>query len=230
MQVPSNDLKSAQIAAFLLAQAGGTLTYPKLVELIHIANEEMYDHRAKVMVDDGGAGRYRNGHLRSRVLDLIQAAMEHPGSGGAWAAYIQAPPSIDSETVSLRPDAKTAPGDLSQLSEFEIDQLARVYGTYAHVSPGRDIASRVRMAVDADRQERARDAKASPPIAQPVAVPATRKQADETLQAWRAELVKVRQREQELLAQIRTLTAALDANTWRTTTGAKAAVYVPDKR
>lgn len=127
MRFHFDDRKTAHAAAFLLSRAGGRMAHMQLIKLLYLADREMLlKHGMPITGDQMTA--MRHGPVLSRVLDFITDGPTK--SASAWFDYVG--PSID-YVVALKPEAKTDPEQLDELSRFELRLLGDVFEKYGRM-------------------------------------------------------------------------------------------------
>lgn len=122
MKFVFNERKSAQAAAYLLRQAGGSMPYIKLMKLLYLADRQSIVETGLPITGDRLVSMDR-GPVLSRVLDFITYGRFDAAS--SWPKYVTPKDGYDVHIV---------PGnnETDELSEYEIDVLNEVTAKFGH--------------------------------------------------------------------------------------------------
>jgi uncharacterized phage-associated protein len=122
MKFVFNERKSAQAAAYLLRQAGGSMPYIKLMKLLYLADRQSIVETGLPITGDRLVSMDR-GPVLSRILDFISYGRFDATS--SWPRYVTPKDGYDVRVVEG--DAET-----DELSEYEIDVLDEVTAKFGH--------------------------------------------------------------------------------------------------
>lgn len=117
--------KAAQVAAFLLFRAGGTLKILKLMKLMYLAERESFAKYGEPMIGDRLVSM-EHGPVLSSTLDHMNNFVE--SEPGGWEAWIS---DRDDHFVGLR-ETGDPTTRLTQLSDADIEILGEIWAKYGH--------------------------------------------------------------------------------------------------
>jgi uncharacterized phage-associated protein len=123
-----NEAKAAEVAAFLLDKAQGSMEVLKLMKLFYLVERESYARHGEPLVGDV-AYSFEHGPVLSRVFNLARA--KNPETSSKWSEYVA--PSKDKNVV-LRAGVKFTSDDLLNLSDSDLEVLDAVWGEFGHMS------------------------------------------------------------------------------------------------
>lgn len=119
-----NEAKSAQMAAYFLGKADGSMPYLKLLKLLYLADRE-----AMRVTGDSISGDHfvsmRHGPVLSRAYELINRSTQ----SDVWDALMAAAPGW---SVKLRHSVSR--GDLDELSDQDIEILKSIHRQFGAMS------------------------------------------------------------------------------------------------
>lgn len=122
-----NERKAAQIAAFFIQQAGGTLNVLKLMKLLYLADREAMNRYDEPLTYDAMVSM-KHGPVLSRVLECINGFQLDNVAGG-WDEWIS---DRANHEVSLRKTFSRE--DLDELSEADMQILHDVFAQFGHMN------------------------------------------------------------------------------------------------
>jgi uncharacterized phage-associated protein len=118
-----SESKVTQMAAYLLARAGGAESYLKLMKLLYLVDRESMRETGDTMSHDHLVSMPQ-GPVLSQTLDLLTNGVRSQ----VWASLIG--PAPDYSVKLLRP---TTEDDFDELSAFDRQTLDAVYGRFGHM-------------------------------------------------------------------------------------------------
>lgn len=122
-----NEKKAAQVAAFFIFNAGGTIDILKLMKLMYLAERESFTKFGEPIIGDK-LFSMDHGPVLSSTLDHINNMIESEADG--WESWIS---DRENHLLSLR-----KPGDptreLTQLSDADIEILNKVWAERGHLT------------------------------------------------------------------------------------------------
>ncbi|MGE3856753.1 MAG: Panacea domain-containing protein [Dehalococcoidia bacterium] len=121
MKFVFNERKTAQAAALLLREAGGSMPYIKLMKLLYLADRQSLIETGYPITGDRLLSMDR-GPVLSRVLDFI--TWGRFDAGAPWPQYVTPRDGYD---VRAAGQAET-----DELSEYEMDVLREVTAKFGH--------------------------------------------------------------------------------------------------
>ena len=118
-----NEIKAAQMAAFLLQKGGGELNVLKLTKLLYLAERESMD-RSGMSISDDYMVSMPNGPVLSNTLDLTNGNVK----SAQWESWIE---DREHHKVKLKKDFVRE--DLSSLSQNAISALEAVWNKFGEM-------------------------------------------------------------------------------------------------
>lgn len=125
MKFTFNAARATQAAAFLVAKAGGSLNYTKLIKLLYLADRASLVETGSPITGDSFVNM-EHGPVLSAVYDYVKGSV----GNACWARTF--------EREGFHVVMKQDPGR-DELSEFSIEVLARVYEDHRDRSYGQMI-------------------------------------------------------------------------------------------
>lgn len=125
-----NEKIAAQVAAFFLYKAGGTLSVLKLIKLMYLAERLSLKKYGEPITDDV-LFSLPHGPILSTTLDLINGFRD--STPGGWDEWIT---DREGRTVSLadRSMIRTPEQDLRALSDTDLEVLNEIWDEFGHFS------------------------------------------------------------------------------------------------
>ena len=122
-----NERKVAQMAAFFLQQAGGTLNILKLMKLLYLSEREAMNRYGEPLSYDAMVSM-----PHGPVLSMTYECMNGYGSEDpeGWDGWVS---DKENHAVSLRRE-NTAITDLDELSDADIEVLQSVWDSFGHMT------------------------------------------------------------------------------------------------
>lgn len=133
MNFDFDELKATHAAKFFVREAGGTITYIRLLKLMYLADRQKLQLNGTPITGDE-MWSLNKGPILSRVCDLVRKPESTPSE--VWASHIQRDPGENIKTVSLTELGRLEDelGDHSSLSNAEIEILKAVLEAHRHRS------------------------------------------------------------------------------------------------
>lgn len=120
-----NERKVAQMAAFLLAKAGGRMPHLKLMKLLYLAEREALSRFGMPLAGDRIVAM-PHGPVLSMTLNLMDGDIE--SSEGGWDSWIS-----DKENYELSVVGDTSREALDELSAADLEILEGVWQHFGHM-------------------------------------------------------------------------------------------------
>ena len=125
--------KAAQIAAYLLNKANGSMPHLKLMKLMYLADRLCYERYERSMSNDDAVSM-DYGPVLSKTYNLMKGETE----SASWSSYISP---IKNNEISLVADISSSSLDgeifffkLGKLSRADVKVLDEVYSMYEHMT------------------------------------------------------------------------------------------------
>lgn len=118
-----DEAKTAAAAGVLLREAGGRLTYLRLIKLLYLADRESWDRFGRPITGNDYASM-KHGPVLSQTYDLVR---REPGEGeGPWSRTVERAGAYD---VQLKGEP-----DLGPLSDAEVSLLKEAHALHEKLS------------------------------------------------------------------------------------------------
>lgn len=119
-----NEEKVAQMAAYLLGQRGGQMSYLKLMKLLYLADRTSMERFDEPMTDDAWVSMDK-GPVLSTVLELMQGASR----SGEWNSWIAGGPVPYEVSLACRDSDRDSFDELSDADVEILDEVWQRFGT-----------------------------------------------------------------------------------------------------
>ncbi|MFQ2178094.1 Panacea domain-containing protein [Aeromonas veronii] len=120
-----NEERVAQMAAFLLSQQGGHMSYLKLMKLLYLSDREAMSRFGESISGDLMVSM-PHGPVLSQTLNLIKSGGEQPDGWNEWISG-----EANYEVATRRRDATRDDFDL--LTDIEVEILTRIWHDFGHM-------------------------------------------------------------------------------------------------
>jgi uncharacterized phage-associated protein len=134
-----SEKKAAQVAAFFLSRAGGSMEILKLMKLMYLAERASFRRYGEPMIGDK-LYSMEHGPVLSATLDHMNNFVD--SEPGGWESWIS---SRQDHFLGLRRDVQDPRQELTQLSDADLEILAEVWQQHGHLSGGqlRNLAHKI---------------------------------------------------------------------------------------
>jgi uncharacterized phage-associated protein len=123
-----SEKKAAQVAAFFLFSAGGTLEILKLIKLMYLSERASFAEYGEPMMGDK-LYSMEHGPVLSSTLDHINNLIDSTADG--WESWISG---RENHFVGLKREVKSPNETLTQLSDADLAIVESIWKNYGHMS------------------------------------------------------------------------------------------------